>query len=458
MSSELAIEIDDLSKCYHIYGQPRDRLKQFVLPRLQRLARRAPARYYQEFWALRGISLRVARGETVGIVGRNGSGKSTLLQLICGTLAPSGGQVLTRGRIGALLELGSGFSPDFTGRENVLLNAAVLGLTPEETRRRFDDIAAFADIGDFIERPVRQYSSGMVMRLAFAVQAMVDPDILIVDEALAVGDEKFQRKCFARIEELKSRGTSILFVSHSGPQVIELCDRALLLEGGESLLCAKPSEVVRMYQRIAFASPREHARLVAELKRGQFDEMSVATNKPGAAPGPVVDDTGGADSEVDSFDTGLVPDTTVNYPEQGASIEEIRIERSDGRKVNVVATRGRYCIAMIGKLAVDARRLAIGISVRTASGMEISGQRYPVHGKFVDFVPAGTRFRVEFWFDFSLQPGVYFVGGGVWANEETPVCLHRVGDVVMFRIHSIEPLNSSGYCNLAAQEPRWVAL
>ena len=202
MSSEIAIKVENLSKCYHIYDQPRDRLKQMILPRLQRAAGAASKQYFREFWALKDVSFEVKKGETVGIIGRNGSGKSTLLQMICGTLNPTSGSVQTHGRIAALLELGAGFNPEFTGRENVYLNAAVLGLGYEEIEARFDQIAAFADIGDFIEQPVKTYSSGMMVRLAFAVAIHADPEILIVDEALSVGDAYFQAKCAHRIRSI----------------------------------------------------------------------------------------------------------------------------------------------------------------------------------------------------------------------------------------------------------------
>ena len=189
MSSEdLAISVKNLSKCYQIYAQPRDRLKQFVLPQLQRFTGQAPKSYFSEFWALRDVSFDIKKGEVVGIIGRNGSGKSTLLQIICGTLHPTSGDIQTHGRIAALLELGSGFNPEFTGRENVYMNAAVLGLTSQEVDARFDAIAAFAEIGAFMEQPVKVYSSGMMVRLAFAVAINVEPEILIVDEALSVGD------------------------------------------------------------------------------------------------------------------------------------------------------------------------------------------------------------------------------------------------------------------------------
>lgn len=257
MSSEIAIKVENLSKCYQIYDQPRDRLKQFLLPRLRRLASLPPKQYYREFWALKDVSFEVKKGETVGIIGRNGSGKSTLLQMICGTLSPTTGSVTTHGRIAALLELGSGFNPDFTGRENVYMNASILGLSKDEIDARFDEIAAFADIGEFIERPVKTYSSGMMVRLAFAVQAQVEPNILIVDEALAVGDAKFQARCFERLKQLKEGGTSILLVTHSTEQIVTHCSRAVLLDHGNVFEAGDSKRVVNCYLDLLFGKARK---------------------------------------------------------------------------------------------------------------------------------------------------------------------------------------------------------
>jgi lipopolysaccharide transport system ATP-binding protein len=246
-SNDVAIRVQNLSKCYEIYAAPRDRLKQFVLPPLQRLAWQSPKKYFHEFWALKDISFEVKKGESVGIVGRNGSGKSTLLQIITGTLTPTAGNISTSGRIAALLELGSGFNPDFTGRENVYLNGALLGLTREEMAELMPEIAKFAGIGDFFDQPVKQYSSGMVVRVAFAVQAQVNPDILIIDEALAVGDAVFQHKCARRIYELRARGTTLLFVSHDSGAVATFCDRGLLLHQGEQVALGSAKEIVELY-------------------------------------------------------------------------------------------------------------------------------------------------------------------------------------------------------------------
>lgn len=248
-SNEFAIKVSNLSKCYEVYSRPADRLKQFIYPSIKRLLGHKVANYYREFWALKNVSFDVRRGEAVGIVGRNGAGKSTLLQLIAGTLAPTSGEIEVNGRVAALLELGSGFNPEFTGRENVYLNASILGLSENEVDQRFEEIAAFADIGDFIDQPLSTYSSGMMMRLAFAVNTCVSPDILIVDEALGVGDAPFQAKCFKRLRELAANGTSLLFVSHDIEIVRSLCNRALWLKNGIPENWGEAKEVTKGYER-----------------------------------------------------------------------------------------------------------------------------------------------------------------------------------------------------------------
>jgi len=245
-SNDFAIRVQGLSKYYQIYDAPKDRLKQMLAPRLQRMIGKQPKQYFHEFKALNDVSFEIKKGETVGIIGRNGSGKSTLLQIICGTLFPTSGSVQTNGRIAALLELGSGFNPEFTGRENVYMNAAVLGLSKEEVDTRFDDIVTFADIGDFIEQPVKTYSSGMMVRLAFAVISHVDADILVVDEALAVGDAFFTQKCMRFFRGFMKEGT-VLFVSHDTGAVVNLCNKAILLRNGQVAKSGIPKQVIEHY-------------------------------------------------------------------------------------------------------------------------------------------------------------------------------------------------------------------
>jgi len=436
MSSEIAINLQNVSKCYHIYDKPRDRLLQMFAGQRKQ--------YYREFWALKNVSFDIKKGETVGIVGRNGSGKSTLLQVICGTLNQSVGDVQTQGRIGALLELGSGFNPEFTGHENVYMNAAILGLSRAEVDQRYDDIAAFADIGEFIHQPVKTYSSGMIVRLAFAVQAMVDPDILIVDEALAVGDERFQRKCFARLDELKAKGTSILFVSHSGPQVVELCDRAILMERGERICTGSPMEVVRAYQKLIYAPVEEQPRLIEEFKSIGSDKIVAETRE--------VEVTQDVPPEDQFFDAGMVPESTTVYPEQGARIDAFEIFDKQGRRCNVLKAGGEYDIVMRGVITENVSRIFFAMHVRTVSGVVITGQRFPEEGKYFECEGAERAFRITFSFQMVMLPGVYFVGGGVWSETEPTLC-HRILDAIMFRLVSDQGARSFGYMDASIDEP-----
>ena len=248
MYSEIAIRVEALNKCYHIYNKPQDRLKQFILPRIRCAIGKTPKQYFQEFWAIKDVSFEVKRGETFGIIGRNGSGKSTLLQLICGILNPTSGNIDTKGRIAALLELGSGFNPEFSGRENVYMNAALLGLNRNEIDQRFSDIESFADIGEFMEQPVKTYSSGMFVRLAFAVIANVDADILVIDEALSVGDAVFTQKCMRFIRSFQEKGT-LLFVSHDMASVKNLCNSAIWLNSGRIMKEGSSKSITEEYMK-----------------------------------------------------------------------------------------------------------------------------------------------------------------------------------------------------------------
>lgn len=269
MSSNIAIQAEKLGKAYQLYNRPIDRLKQILVGQRKQ--------YFREFSALSDVNFELKKGEVLGLVGRNGAGKSTLLQLICGTLTPSTGNVTVKGRIAALLELGAGFNPEFSGRENVYLNASILGLSRSEIDERYEAIVDFSGISDFIDQPVKTYSSGMYVRLAFAIATSVDPDILIVDEALSVGDGAFARKSFDRIMRLKEKGATILFCSHSTYQIEALCSRALWLEKGNVQMIGEPSKVIASYQNFldrdveqvnaqsqtTIASPKGHSRIMS---------------------------------------------------------------------------------------------------------------------------------------------------------------------------------------------------
>lgn len=280
MSSDVVVKVSNISKCFEMYEKPVHRLYQTLFA--------GTKKFHKEFWALKDISFEVKKGESVGIIGKNGAGKSTLLQIITQTLHPTTGSVEINGRVAALLELGSGFNPEFTGRENVYMNAAILGLSGEETNQKFQQILDFADIGDFIDQPVKTYSSGMMVRLAFAVQVLVEPDILIVDEALAVGDAAFQRKCFAHMDQLKKRGVTLLLVTHDTETVKQRCDRVIFLKDAQVAFDGPAEEGVIQYMHylfpVEFARQREaEARALADAEARARAEAEAAEEAARAA-------------------------------------------------------------------------------------------------------------------------------------------------------------------------------
>jgi lipopolysaccharide transport system ATP-binding protein len=450
MSSEIAIRVRGLSKCYPIFDRPQDRLKQMLV--------RGRRKYYRDFWAVRDIDLDVYRGETVGIIGRNGSGKSTLLQLICGTLMPTSGSVEVSGRTAALLELGSGFNPDFTGRENVYMNGAILGLHNEEIDARFDDIAAFADIGDFIDQPIKTYSSGMHVRLAFAVAVCVDPDILVVDEALAVGDEAFQRKCFARIEQIQERGGTILFVSHSLQTVVQLCLRAMLFERGELLLEGRPRHVTAQYQRLVNASPEAALRISEEIK----SPAAPQTGDPTAALNPVTDNgsvevnseatAANSNEEIGGYDPNLVPQTTLELETRGARIRDVRILTLSGEQVNLLQLGRRYVYEYFVDFSGEATDVGFGMFIRTVEGFGLGGAQ-TIYSRTLRTkrVTRNTIAHVQFEFSCSMLPGTYFCTCGLSGtlNNER-IVLHRTIDAVMFKVAPEPDLIAIGRIDIGA--------
>lgn len=409
---EIAIHIQSLSKCYQIYDKPHDRLKQSLYPRLQRLIGQPPKQYHREFWALKDISFEVKKGETVGIIGRNGSGKSTLLQIICGTLAPTSGIIETKGRIAALLELGSGFNPEFTGRENVYMNGTVLGLSKGEIDERFDAIASFADIGQFIEQPVKTYSSGMSVRLAFAVQAQINPDILIVDEALSVGDAKFQAKCFARLQQLKENGTSVLLVTHSSEQIVTHCSSALLLNDGVQLETGEPRRVVNRYMDLLFGKEK-----IAPNSSSDQSPHILAQAAPPVEASYQLSEAG------DVFATRAGYNIhEYRWGDGTVSILDFYLGTDDEPYPSAITAEQTITFAVSVKFHGDLLRPILGIAIKTKDGVTVSG----INSEMRELAELQMLFQKESvmhakaTFKCGLAPGDYFISVGIATrkNEE----------------------------------------
>jgi lipopolysaccharide transport system ATP-binding protein len=430
MSSEVMISARGLSKAYRIYRRPEDRLKELVLRR----------RYHEDFWAVRDVDLTVARGETVGLIGRNGSGKSTLLQLICGTVRPSGGEVEVRGRVGALLELGAGFNPEFTGRENVWVNAAVLGLSDREIASRFDAMAAFAGIGEYMDQPVKHYSSGMYARLAFSVCAHVDADILVVDEALSVGDGAFQQKCMRFLGEFRRRGT-VLFVSHDSSLVTSLCDRVLWLERGAVRAAGPARDVCRQYQT-ALAEDLVQPGAGADDSERDQPAASDPVRDPRWSDANVI--------ELDDFDPHAPW-----YGHGGAVIEDAGFYEPDGNRLRTISGGAEVELRIRCRAERLLTRPIVGFILRDRLGQNLAGDN--THLSYWSDPPRvapGQAFTASFRFqmpylaagDYSLAPSIV---EGIQADH---IHLQWIEDAVW--LHAVESPIRRGIVGVPMKEIR----
>lgn len=410
---EIAISLKNVSKCYKRYARPVDRLKEILLPGKSRA---------EAFWAIRDIDLDISKGETVGIVGQNGAGKSTLLQVITQTLTPTTGSLKVNGRISALLELGSGFNPEFTGRQNVFFNGRILGLTQAEIEERFDRITGFADIGDFIDQPVKTYSSGMFIRLAFAVAVNTDPDILIVDEALAVGDVFFQQKCFTRLRELQESGVTLLFVSHDSGAVCKLCDRAILIEHGKVVLDATPRQVVDLYE----------AKL---LKRKDQTPNSIAITMP--------------DSKGKSDQTAVMSSGSVKP-------QFVQLLDEHDRIIHTVLSDAEIKLAIGLEFLEFAEDPHVGFKIRGRTGEVVFESNTWCMRQAIGKVEAGTSIEVRFLFNVPLPPGEYTItlgvaDGGIGQYEFKRSLLMLHDTMTLKVLQNPESINWSGMVNLSPQ-------
>ncbi|MBV6623529.1 MAG: ABC transporter ATP-binding protein [Rivularia sp. (in: Bacteria)] len=403
MGEEVAISLKNISKCYKRYARPVDRLKELFLPGKS---------HAQEFWALQDINLEINQGETVGIIGQNGSGKSTLLQIIARTLTPTTGEVFVNGRVSALLELGSGFNTEFTGRQNIFFNGRILGLSNEEIAAKYDDIAAFADIGEFIEQPVKTYSSGMVVRLAFAVIANTEPSILIVDEALAVGDAKFQARCMKRIRQLKEQGVTILFVSHDSSSVKMLCKSAVLMNGGKVLEIGKPKEVVNHYIALLSSDKQQ------EKQEKQAPELSKEIREI---------------ENHNDFVANRQSETKLNrHGNQLAVIDNVKITDSDNQEINKVETGTTFKIIILLRAKEELDKLVVGISLRNLMGLVMYGINTRLMNVDLPNLNSGQQLKVCFHIPCHLNKGVYTFTIGV--HSEEGISYDWVDELIVFEV------------------------
>lgn len=428
---DIAIRVRNLSKRYEIYEKPIDRLKQFILPPLYRSIGCSDKKYHEDFWALKNISFDIRKGETVGLIGKNGCGKSTLLQLICGTLNQTHGDIYTSGRIAALLELGSGFNPEFTGRENVYLNAAVLGLSKQEVDARYTKIVQFADIGDFIDQPVKSYSSGMVVRLAFAVIAHVDAEILIIDEALAVGDAFFIQKCMRFLREFMKKGT-VLFVSHDTGAVVNLCNKAVFIDQGEIIAVGSPKEITSRYLAALYETTQDVDGSSKYVENACVENMNVDYQdfRESLINSSVLRndiEIFKFSSEVNSFGSG------------DARITSVKLLDSSGAPLSWIVG-GEDVILEIECLAInDISRPIIGFDFKDRLGQVVFGDNsYLKYMNSPVGVRKGNNLKARFYFRLPLLPtGDYSINAAIAdGTQEKHIQLHWMYDALMVKVHS----------------------
>ncbi|WP_225032762.1 ABC transporter ATP-binding protein [Paraburkholderia sp. XV] len=426
---QTAVEVHGLGKRYEIYAAPQDRLKQMVLPRLSRLVGRESKEYFREFWALRDVNLKVGVGETVAIIGQNGSGKSTFLQLVCGTLSPTQGEVLRRGRIAALLELGAGFNPEFTGEENVFLSGMLYGLTEAQLKERYKSIIEFAEIGDFVSQPVKTYSSGMYVRLAFAIAAHVDADVLVVDEALSVGDVRFTQKCMRFLREFQKNGT-LLFVSHDVGAVTSLCSRAVWLDRGSVRLDGPAKEVVEAYLAEQHVLDRKAQGVTvtaakAERARAKMAQLDVIDQRAEQLKGSnsIKLFEFDADAHSGSFGAG------------GATISNVAMIDQDGQALQMVEGGELVTLDIAVDIHATLSGLIVGFYLKDRLGQRLFGanthlsHENAIEGEASDQIHASFQFRMPY-----LPIGAYSFDAAVASGTQQDHTQQQwVHDALQFR-------------------------
>ncbi|WP_460153868.1 ABC transporter ATP-binding protein [Pseudomonas sp. S2_B07] len=418
MCSDIAIKVENLNKCYHIYDKPHDRLKQMLM--------RGRRQYFQEFWALRDVSFEIKKGETVGIIGRNGSGKSTLLQMICGTLNPTSGSIQTQGRIAALLELGAGFNPEFTGRENVYMNGAILGLTEDQVDARFEEIASFADIGNFIEQPVKTYSSGMFVRLAFASNIMSRPEIMIVDEALSVGDMNFQAKCMTALTRIQDNGATILFVSHDVGSVKSLCSRGVYLERGQVITVGPAAEVAERYIRTMREEMNEEHRKFSRVSAAFGEKPALSVDQVMTVDEPGFKRSAEFDKRVAQF----------RYGSGEVKVASVELLDSKGEDLTFVEFNQDVKVRVYFEAFAE-KSISVNFSVFDEKKNNIVGCGFPHTDQPYLVTRSNGKYLAEYSLKLPLQEGVYSLRINISSpivENESAEFVDFVSDAVVFKV------------------------
>ncbi len=418
------IQVKDLEKAYKLYDKPSDRLKEAL-----GLSKK---KKYKEHYALKGVDLTIYQGETVGIIGTNGSGKSTILKIITGVLNPTGGSVEVSGRISALLELGAGFNMEYNGIENIYLNGTMIGFSKKEIDDKMQDILSFADIGDYVYQPVKTYSSGMFVRLAFAVAINIEPEILIVDEALSVGDVFFQAKCYHKFEEFKEMGKTIVFVSHDLSSISKYCDRVVLLNQGVKLGEGSPKEMIDAYKQV----------LVGQYPVSGENDKNLLDDKDIAAAAALA----GKKSPENNI---LNPDL-LEYGTKAAVIEAYKITDDMGRETGAVLKGKKCSVSMKVRFEEDIEEPIFAFTIKNIKGVEITGTNTMVEKAFLQPVKAGSVIKITFTQVIDLQGGEYLLSLGVtgFEKEEFQV-YHRLYDVMNMTV--ISDKDTVGYYDMNSQ-------
>lgn len=416
------IDVQELTKMYRLYRSPKDRLREMCS-----ISRR---KYHREFFALSDVSFAVEKGETLGLVGQNGSGKSTLLKIISGVVRPTSGRVNVSGRLSSLLELGAGFHLEFTGRENVFINGALMGLSRVEIGRRFPDIETFADIGDFIDQPVKKYSSGMFVRLAFSVAINVDPDILIVDEALAVGDAQFRRRCYGRLDELKKAGTTVLFVSHDMSAINTLCHKAILLKGGKVIAYDEPQEITRLYRRLVFGWGES-----GDLAVPSTEDAGSAVSRRGSRPRSSDLDEAESEKSVDAQNPAGGRVNEMRYGSGEVEIEDIGI-RADGDQAEPLLETGKtYAFYLRVRYRSSVPNIVASIAIKNTKGLVITSAATKSNNVAVGPRLSGAVVEITFVLEMWLSPGDYFLDAEIRKDVLAEI-YDRRDDVLQFKVSS----------------------